>query len=195
MATYYCSTDPTWGSWTATATTSSTTSTTNVWYYWTDSGTAASSSTVTTSSVWVTWVDANDQYQVTFPPPETAEQKAAREEREAEYARQAKIRQEKEKVKAEKARQLLKEVLSEQQNDDLDKKGFFDLVSIKSGQRYRINRGRSRNIQKLDDKTGRPIATLCFHPQKSVHDYDTMAIQKLMLEHDEEQVQRVANFS
>lgn len=209
MATYY-STDATWSGWTSTTSTCATYSTwdnwnsptasadsSGTWIYWTalTPTTSGTSTTYSTSNVWVSWVD--NGYAVS-PPRETAEERRAREQRDAEYRaeqeRQAKIRAEKEKAKEEKARQLLKEVLTEEQDAQLTKDGYFELTSVKSGKRYRIKKGFSMNVEELD-KDGKRLRSMCFHPNVHVHHYDNMAIQKLMLENDEEEARKVANFN
>ncbi len=206
MATNYYSTDATWSGWTSTTTTCTCSSTWNdwngtsacdpgTWVYWTTPTTSGTSTTVTISNVWVSWVDNG---YIVSSPKETAEERRAREQRETEYTaeqeRQAKIRAEKEKAKEEKARQLLKEVLTEDQDAQLTKDGYFELTSIKSGKRYRIKKGFSMNVEELD-KDGKRLRSMCFHPNVHVHHYDNMAIQKLMLENDEEEARKVANFS
>jgi hypothetical protein len=166
------------------------------WGSWTNSTCSTTSST--TTIVWNVWAgqQGSQGYAGTgyVIPPETEEQRLARERTNARLAEEAKVRKEKEAAKAKKARQLLKDVLTKEQDKQLEEKGFFELVSVKSGQRYRINKGRSGNVQKLD-ANGAVLKRLCFHPVEHVHDYDTMAIQAVMLQVDEEAVQRVANFS
>ena len=199
MATNYYSTDATWSGWTSTTTTCTTSYTwvdwngtsacdSDTWVYWTAPTTSGTTSAVTCSI---------DGY-VVSPPKETAEECRAREQREAEYRakqeRQAKIRAEKEKAKEEKARQLLKEVLTEDQDAQLTKDGYFELTSIKSGKRYRIKKGFAMNVEELDAQ-GKKLRSMCFHPNVHVHHYDNMAIQKLILENDEEEARKVANFS
>jgi hypothetical protein len=166
-------------------------------------GPSSEANVATSGNTWITWVDAEGNalqpaaYQ--YPPPETEEQKVARLKQEKiqhqSWETAEKVRLAKEKAKEEKARQLLKEVLTVEQDQQLEKDGFFELLSVKSGHRYRINKGRAGNVQQLDDLTGKVLKKLCFHPTEYVHNYDTMVAQKLMLENDEEQVLKVANFS
>ncbi len=214
MAINYYSTDQTWNSWTTTSSAYATTTTWNTWvgagscgdtgtaggygnagnawYYWQGVGTATTSGVTTTDTTWVTWVDGNPQYgQSTLQPVESARNHKKRMRKEN---RLRAITEKKEKVREVRARRLLKEVLTPEQDKQLEEKGFFELVSVNSGQRYRINKGRSRNINKLDAQ-GNVIGFVCFHPRENVHNYDTMAVQKLMLENDEEEVRKVANFS
>jgi len=199
MPNYYSS-DSTWSTWTGTATTAATNDcTASTWTDW--NGTDS-----TSGGTWYTWVSAGTggDYSLqlgtlSYPPPETEEQKVVRLELEKiqhqSWVAAEKVRLTKEKAKEEKAHQLLREVITSEQDQQLEKDGYFELVSVKSGHRYRINKGRAGNVQQLDDLTGKPIKKLCFHPTEYVHNYDTMVAQKLMLENDEEQVLRVANFS
>jgi hypothetical protein len=204
--------EPVWRVWTesnyydyASTVDYTTTTSSTAWTTWTSS---SSSTSATTSTVWVTWVDSGSgqgysrDYQErvigNFPPQpvETPQQIAARQEREREeLARQARIereRQEKNDLISAKARELLRDVLTEGQNKELDEKGHFDIVTV-SGNRYRIKKGHSYNVEKLD-AAGKFVEKLCFAPPE-VHMYDSMVTQKLMLECDEEGARRIANIS
>ena len=66
------------------------------------------------------------------------------------------------------------------------------MIDTASGKKYRINRGRSANIDVLDE-TGKVVRSLCVHPREGVPDADTMLSQALMLRHDEEALLRMAN--
>ena len=92
----------------------------------------------------------------------------------------------------ERAEKLLRSCLSPQQQDELERLHHFHLIV--GNKRYRINRGRSRNIQ-LIDETGKVVKHLCAHPREYVPDADTMLAQKLMLETDEESFLKIANHS
>ena len=169
----------TWSCWADSHTTCGTATTTgDPWVYW-SSGTSA---TTVTSAVttWTQWTTCN----ISGP---SSEQIAA-------ANKAAEARRERARVIEETARKLLSEVLTDEQDEQLAKDGFFELTAINSGNRYRVSRGRSRNVALLD-KEGNVSRRLCFHPANNVHDYDTMAAQKLMLESDEATVQRVANYS
>ena len=168
-----------WTSWNTTYSTSTTATTNNyVWTVWT--------ATVTSSTI----SNGTGCYRAYEP---TAEQRRLANEQQEKFRIEQEEQREKERQKEETARQLLREVLSEEQDQQLSKDGFFELVAVKSGNRYRIKKGRSMNVQLLD-KEGVVKKTLCFHPTELVHDYDTMAAQKLMLEYDEEIVKKVANY-
>jgi hypothetical protein len=178
-----------WGTWNGTVTASTTSSSDYVWRTWTNNTTVA---TVTNSLTWSSW---NTSYHI---QELTKEQKAEQERIKSEQQERFRIEQEelraKEKQKEENARQLLREVLTEEQNKQFDEKGYFELTAVKSGNIYRINRGRSRNVELLD-KNKKVLSRLCFHPTEYVHNFDTMVAQKLMLETDEEEVKKVANYS
>jgi hypothetical protein len=95
------------------------------------------------------------------------------------------------------AEKLLLKVLSPKQREELKAKNFFTLETLsKNGERriYRINRGRSGNVEQVD-ATGRRIKRLCAHPAEAVPDADTMLGQKFMLETAEDDFLRVANHS
>lgn len=212
---YTYTTNRAWDTWTSTAVTyagvdTCSTSSTTAWTYWTS--TAGTSTTATSSSgdtVWVTWVDEQlhtrqgvDDYRRRIygefqQSPETEAirlERIARAEKERkEFARLAEERKAKEAARKERARQLLREVLSDAQNKDLDEKGYFDIQCI-SGAKYRINKGRSNNVKKVD-QSGKIVETLCFHPQEQLDDYDTMCLQKMMLQFDEEGARRSASVS
>jgi hypothetical protein len=66
------------------------------------------------------------------------------------------------------------------------------MLCSKSGKKYRINRGRSANVDVLDEN-GKVVRSLCAHPRDGVPDADTMLSQALMLKHDEPGFLRIAN--
>jgi hypothetical protein len=208
--TYYNtrSDNTTWSSWTestATCTTTST-STADTWIYWTgvDCGTSAS------TNVWVIWSGDGVNYRqqrvsedfrhriegqwhdggLVPPIKETDNQRAQRLARERVAAEATKERLRLEEEKKDKARQLLREVLTDAQNQELDQKGHFELAVV-GGTRYRIKKGNAYNVEKLDQQ-GKVVEKLCFN-LPGYHDYDTMVMQKLMLESDEEQARQSAN--
>ena len=159
-----------------------------VWTSWNGySGTSSTSFSVSpsTTAIWSEW---NNLPYVSYSPLvlSAKELDQLKKEREEQAARL--------KEREEKARLLLKEVLTDEQEKQFEEKGFFELVSVNSGNRYRVEKGRSRNVALLD-KDGNIAKRLCFHPSEYVHDFDTMAAQKLMLETDEEVVRKVANYN
>jgi hypothetical protein len=153
---------------------------------------------------WITGKDADRPVKSLLRPayvaPElTAEQKAEQKQREIEARQKEVERLRLENERRGKAKELLKMVLDAQQRKMLEEKAYFELTSVKSGRRYRIRKGDCRNIEEID-ANGNKLATLCFHPKplpgrKMVHEYDTMTIQKLMLENEEEEARAVANIS
>jgi len=128
---------------------------------------------------------------------ETPEQAQLRQQQREVY-QQEQIRMEGERAKArERAEVLLNECLSEMQREELRLKGHFHLETFaSSGERrkYRIKRGRSRNVQQVTDD-GRVLKTLCMHPIEAVPDADTMLAQKFYLESCEDEFLRIANHS
>ncbi len=124
---------------------------------------------------------------------ETEEQKQLRLALE-EIARETeKLRLEKQKQAEEKALQLLLDNLEENQVEIFKKTGCF-VVTGQSGKKYKINKGRVRNVEELRED-GTSERRMCFHPELLVPDYDTMLAQKLMLELNEPEARRIANFS
>lgn len=113
-----------------------------------------------------------------------AEQQRA--ENEARWKREA---EEKEKAKK-RAEELLLSFLTPEQRDELERLNHFHLIV--GERKYRIKRGRSRNIELLD-ASGKPVEKLCAHPRDYIPDADTMLAQKLMLETDEEAFLKMAN--
>lgn len=210
---YTYTTTRAWNTWTENTSTSyfgmdtSTSSSTTAWTYWTSNATSTTASSGDT--IWVTWVDEHlhtrqgvEDYRRRiygeFPQPrETEEQRwkriAKTEENQRKFNQEVAERKAKEAARKERARQLLREVLSDAQNKDLDEKGYFDIQCI-SGAKYRINKGRSNNVKKVD-QSGKIVESLCFHPQEQLDDYDTMCLQKMMLQFDEEGARRSASVS
>ena len=129
--------------------------------------------------------------------PRTPEQVQQDLQRNEQY-RQRQIVVEAERAKArERAAKLLQETLTPKQREELAAKGHFTLETIApTGERrvYRISRGRSHNIARVDDN-GKILKTICAHPIEAVPDEDTMLAQKLWLETREEEFLRIANHS
>lgn len=97
---------------------------------------------------------------------------------------------------ARRAEDLLRQNLTDEQREDLEKKNCFYLESLgKDGKRrrYRIDRGTHGNVKLLDDK-GSIVGTYCVQPD-NVPAADAMLAQKLWLETDEEAFRKVANFT
>jgi len=82
----------------------------------------------------------------------------------------------------ERAEKLLLEGLDVGQRAQLDRENCFEVVG-NLGHRYRIHRGRTRNVYQLD-QDGTVIRALCAAPL-DVPEADAMLAQKLLIEHDE----------
>lgn len=89
-----------------------------------------------------------------------------------------------------KANQLLIENLNEAQRLQYERFGYF-FVTGQSGKRYRIKKGRNINIDILENR--KVVKRLCAHPEIDCPNEDTMLIQKIMLEHNEQHFLNVAN--
>lgn len=105
--------------------------------------------------------------------------------------REAALRKMREEAE-EKAEALLLANLTPEQRDELKRLHHFHLIV--GDKRYRIRRGRTRNIE-LVDVGGKVLKTLCAHPRELVPTADTMLAQKLMLQHAEEEFLKLANVS
>lgn len=191
--------NPTWTSWNSQ--TASSYSITNegtvlvTWEAWNTINTLTTGTPSTleigysNANIWVRW--AGQVGQVT--PQVAAAAVASREQ-----YRQELIEAEAERAAAqERAQRLLRESLSPKQLEEYSMHGhFFIDVLSKSGQRrrYKINKGRARNVQEVD-QSGRVIKHFCAHPSMMCPDEDTMLAQKLMLEAEEEAFLRIANVS
>lgn len=194
-ATATSSAEGAWYVWTR-STASSTATTTDPWPDWCGNSTTSSTVSVTSSSetTWLYW-SQDGGYQVT--PPARAETEEARVERlrlaEESAARwKAKAEEEKKAREAAEARAeaLLVENLSEEQRADYRKHRHFVVHGRRA--RYRIRYGRSGNIDVVG-RDGKIVHRLCAHPLETVPNPDTMLAQKLMLEHDEDGFERLAN--
>jgi hypothetical protein len=118
------------------------------------------------------------------------EERQQEEETRARWKREAEERAKGKAAADKRAEELLRSCLTLQQQEELDRLNHFHLLV--GDRRYRIKRGRTRNIELLDE-AGRPIKKLCAHPGEYVPDADTMLAQKLMLETDEEAFLKLAN--
>lgn len=198
--------DNIWHGWALDRSSTSATSANDVWVTWSgDTGAAASQTTAGSSDTWVTWVGASAGTSINGinvqghePHRETDEEREAREERARQSDRQAKIRLEvarKEKTDREVARKkaeaLLQESLDLKQREQFDKTRWFYVIG-QSGKRYRIRHGWIGNIDEIGEKD-MVVAGYCIHPQIQVPIEDSMLIQKLMLEGDEQRFLEIAN--
>lgn len=163
-----------WANWS----TAATYNTTVIWPMWTaDVGTNYTScGTVNTVPAW------------REPTPE--EREAERQASERWRAQQEEQRRKREQAQ-QKAKAILEQHLTEEQRAQLARDKFF-VVQGSKGRQYRVRQGRSMNVDRLDE-AGQPIERLCAHPAVACPDEDTMLVQKLHLEHDEEDFYRIAN--
>jgi len=173
------------------------------WHSWNDSYTAIIRTDASTSTtLWSYWNNRWTQaHPYAVPLCETqlesirqAVQPTA--EQQAQWRKieeqQAQRREEEQKQLAEakkRADVLLKAHLTPQQWEELEEKNCFHLFV--GDKKYRINRGRSQNIQLLNSH-GLVVKTLCAHPSEMIPDADTMLVQKLMLENAEQDFLRIA---
>jgi hypothetical protein len=86
---------------------------------------------------------------------------------------------------------LLIENLTAEQSQQYDRFGYFDVVGSKTGKRYRICHGTSRNVNELLGQN-RLGSGRCFMPRGSLVAGDCMLAQKIMLENCEGEALRVA---
>jgi hypothetical protein len=121
-------------------------------------------------------------------PEEIARARAAQE---AACAAQA-VEAEKQAVANEKAKKLLVEHLSAEQQKTYEEKRYFD-VDIE-GRTYRIHHGSHGNVRLLGtgDKAGKEITKYCIQPE-GVPIGDVLLAQKLLLEANEKEFLRIAN--
>lgn len=156
---------------------------------------STSTAYVSTGTQWVTW---NTAYQ------ETEEQRAEREERDREVrerlrerqaeteARAAEQRLEREQAES-RALELLRSLLSDEQWESYQDKGWFE-VRGPSGRRWRVrNRGQAGNVDLMPEIGEERDATYCAHPPGSLPDADAHAAQMLALVTDDEAFIRTAN--
>lgn len=166
---------------------------TSVWYQWNLNTQTTTSTTFTLTPIWNTWVDqTNFQYvQYTAPPLPTAEEVARSEAERAEKEAQ--------RIAArDRALMLFRESLTPEQLETFETDRVVHIHS-RRGRRYRVHcRSLSArdayglgNIDVLDDQDV-VTARLCAHPM-SLPDPDMWLAQLLSLEHNENEVIRVAN--
>jgi hypothetical protein len=87
---------------------------------------------------------------------------------------------------------LLRDWLSPAQRDQLNAKGYFDVIGCDTGKRYRIRHGASANVHEIDG-AGRLGMGWCFVPLGGLVEGDVMLAQKIALETDELKTLEIAN--
>jgi hypothetical protein len=156
---------------------------------------AGTSTQATFAPQWASW---NTSYE------ETAEQEAARLDREAEdrrlaeerraerdaqYAEESRLREE---AKA-RSLELLRSLLSDEQWSDYTERGWFEVRGSRGG-RWRIrNNGQYGNVDLMPEIGQERDVTYCAHPAGSLPSADAHAAQMLALVTDEEMFVRTAN--
>jgi hypothetical protein len=196
-------TDTTWNRWvirsTNNITTSATTANDDVWrIFCTTAGTSATTTSATTIT-WANWVD-----QTGAPAPRhrthievhgnvNEEARRRRAEEQERWRAQRAEEAAKRKKANETAMQLLRSMLTDEQNRDLADHGYF-YVRSPSGRLYRIDKGTHGNVKVVPEK-GKPwIEKLCIQPS-GVPDGDAMLMQKLMIETNEVAFRAYANIT
>jgi hypothetical protein len=166
---------------------------------------ATTGATTTVTNLDTTWQAWNNTYIVTTygggpvtyissaqPAPETDEQRAERERRDREWARQHEERRLEREAANVRAQELLLSLLSEEQAATYREKGWFEVRGSKGG-RWRIrNRGQSGNVDLMPEIGEEREATYCAHPPEQLPDADAHVAQMLHLVTDEEGFVRTA---
>lgn len=200
ITTASTSTSTAWTYWNVQYTSGTNTTTADyTWAAWID-GTATTSASSSTSA-WIKWnvnytgEDGNEGYvvRVEQPTPEelarqAEEHRRREEELKRQAAEQARLAQEAE----DRAAELLRLTLSPEQLAEFEKDRAFTVISKDGERKYRIKKGWSHNVERIDD-AGKRLHTLCAHPETPVPHFDNMLAQKLMLEHDEQRFLKIAN--
>lgn len=175
----------------------------SIWSIWMDNGTAMTSQTVTYSSnqVWNNWCQATaaTSAQITYnsspgppPAPLTPEQVEATRLHVERINKQAEEYRKKQAVTRAKARQLLEEVLNEEQRYELAKSGFFHVHTAKGKRTYRLAPGHSPRLVKSEDGK---MYSYCIHTREGFPVDDALAAFKLLLDADEKEFLKIANAS
>ena len=166
-----------------------------IWTIWNQQATA-STQTINNIDCWVQWnqglgTQTGVYYAVAAPHrAPTAEERAvwARQEEEGRLAAR-KLEQERQEAR-QRAEELLFLMLSPEQQKQYKEKGYFETEV--NDNRYRLYKGRSGNIKKLN-KQGREEVSLCVHPVEWTPDEDTLLAQFLALHSDEASLLGTAN--
>lgn len=164
------------------------------WRYIYDTSTSGST---TTATIWYAWSETATHGATPIKMELTDEQKAEQAaQAERERLERERLAKAQELVLA-KAKALLNSVLTAEQQAEVAAHRYFTVISKASQRRYRVrvDGGPSRNIIEVDAQ-GKAVRRLCAHTYaKGVIGDDHFVVQKLMLEHAEDEVLKVANFS
>lgn len=161
----------------------------SAWFAWTS--TSSTSADITWSN-WTsgTTASATDGIYSYRQRELTAEEQQQIEENRIRYQEETK-RKEEAKVKAEKvAEELLIDHLSGLQKSDWKKNKYFSVVSPK-GRNLRLLPRRTSNIEEFDSQNKR-IGVYCIHPDFEIPINDQLLMQKMMIEHHEEEFFKIA---
>jgi hypothetical protein len=182
---YSDSTVTVWTTWNAAITTSSDIT----WTAWaSDWDSTTTAITIGTGEeTWYWWNAAEG---------ESAEQAAARLERERIRAEEQRIVAEARKEAEARAEKLLQETLSEEQRKEIERHRYFTVESLSTRRRYRVrtDKGRHGNIEEVDE-SGRVLNKLCCAPHGNIPHADALVGQALNLRLNEDEFRRAANIT
>jgi hypothetical protein len=192
------SSSATWANWNAAVTnvTTALSTTATAWANWNQQFTSSPLTITIPAGTWELWNAAlpSGVSIVGTRAPETAEQRAARQQREREQAA-ARLAREATRTRArERALGLLMSFLDDEQQRSYREDGFFDVTGSK-GRRWRIQaRSQAGNVLLLPDAPEVAEAdSFCCHPPGALPDADAHLAQMLHLVTDEEDFVRTAN--
>lgn len=190
-SSYITTSSSVWNNWSATAASATTyTVNTKVWNNWAANTSVTATSDYSINLTWDSWNKTIVRARPVVQVVESEEDKAARLIRQ-EVLRAQREEQDRQRAMAiKRADRLLESVLSSAQKSQLKDKDYF-LLKSQSGKIYRIRKGRSTNVDLLDEN-GKVVDILCAYPGLNVPDGDTMAAQKIMLECDEADFLKIA---
>lgn len=173
------------------------TSTVRIWTSWNEEyeGTTPALTNSVTSSNANTWIRWNQTFStsgvVTRDLQISNEEYQARQRQYAEDSRRREERYRADQLEREEAKAraavILEENLNAEQRAELAAKQYFTMRSLRpNGEErlYRIHRGRSHNIERVD-AAGNKIQRYCMHPIVDCPVEDTMLTQKLWLQNPE----------
>jgi len=164
--------DIVWASWNTTYSTTSSWGSNSLY--------TLSAGYTTSSTIWTGW---NTAWR------ESAEQRARREQHQAQAASRHQARA----VASARAEELLLALLTEEQAATYQEHGWFEVRGSRGG-RWRIrNRGQSGNVDLMPEIGEERQATYCAHPPDHLPDADAWIAQMLHLVTDEEGFRKVAN--
>lgn len=183
-----------WTEWNGQGT-STTVSPCVVWTAWNEDVTW----TVSPGRTWTAWNEDNTTW-VVSPDyrveaiPESIEAIAKREEVRLAAIQREKALTAKRQAADSKAKQLLMNFLTEEQQAQYEKDRFFEVLTTRDGKvrKYRIEHGWAGNVYLIDDQ-GRKSERFCIHPAKVLPHADNLLAQKLLLESDEGRFLQIAN--